>query len=65
MDIKISNVLTSLGIVGKRDQFNVANMKWLEGCIEAPLQLCLQFFIIAAGQWPGKYRMYNNVQNTT
>ena len=25
----------------------------LEGCIEGPLQLCLQIFIVIAGQFPG------------
>ena len=53
----ISKVLDSLGIEAKRDSYSAARMKWLEGCVEAPLQLCLQLFIIVAGQWPGKYEI--------
>ena len=29
-------------------------MKYFEGCVEAPLQICLQTFIFIAGQMPGK-----------
>ena len=54
---KISKVLGSLGIEAKRDSYSPARMKWLEGCIEAPLQLCLQLFMIVAGQWPGRYEI--------
>ena len=41
-------VLTSYGYV---QPFGI---KLLEGCIEAPLQLYCQIFIIVAGQAPGK-----------
>ena len=34
----------------------------MEGCVEAPLQICLQIYILVAGQWPGNYKTSSNYQ---
>ena len=49
----IGKVLESLGIEDKLEALKSDRMKYLESCIEAPLQLCLQIYIFIAGQLPG------------
>ena len=51
----IAKVLKSLDIDANYSAFLPNEMKYMEGCIEAPLQICLQMYIFLAGQWPGNY----------
>ena len=53
----IAKALKSLGIDANYSAFLPDEMKYMEGCIEAPLQICLQMYIFIAGQWPGNYNV--------
>ena len=49
----IARVLKACDIEEKAKSFKPYQMKYFEGCVEAPLQICLQAFILIAGQMPG------------
>ena len=53
----MGNVLKQLGIEEKLEALKSDRMKYLESCIEAPLQLCLQIYIFIAGQLPGNDKL--------
>ena len=42
-----------MGIKANNIDLKSDRMKFLEGCIEAPLQICLQLYIVVAGNMPG------------
>ena len=42
-----------MGIKANNIDLKSDRMKFLEGCIEAPLQICLQLYIVVAGNIPG------------
>ena len=53
IDRRIEVIAKKMGIKANNIDLKSDRMKFLEGCIEAPLQICLQLYIIAAGNLPG------------
>ena len=63
MERVIGKVVKSFGIKEMNTHFQSTQMKYMEGCVEAPLQISLQIYILVAGQWPGNHKLLSNHQN--